>query len=211
MADVSHLARLSLALVLGFLCGAVPFAVYLGWLIAGTDVRLYGDGNPGATNAWRAGGWKAGLPVLLLDFLKGAMPVGWAHFTLELTAWELALVALTPVLGHAFSPFLRFRGGKAVAVTFGIWSGLTLWEAPTVLGLALILALVIRLKDAWAVMFGMAALLFYLLLRGASANMFALWLGNSLLLGWSHRRELLHGMLVRSSAGRTGTSGRSQG
>ncbi len=120
-----------------FLLGAMPFSVWMGRLILRTDVRNYGDGNPGAINAWRAGGYKSGLPAILLDYLKGAVPVSLASLRFGFTGWQLAVVALSPVLGHAFSPFLRFRGGKAVAVTFGIWTGLTLWEGPTILGIFL--------------------------------------------------------------------------
>lgn len=194
-----NLFSLGLAMMMGFFSGAVPFSLIIGRLFLGEDVRRYGDGNPGAVNAWRAGGWKTGVPALLLDFLKGAMPVGWMHFDLGFSSWELAGLALMPILGHAFSPFLRFRGGKAVAVTFGVWSGLTLWEAPTALGAALVVALLLHFNDAWAVMFGMSVLLLYVLLREASWSIFALWLGNSLILWWKHRHELSRLPLFRAS------------
>ena len=121
--------------VIGFLSGSVPFAYWITLLLARADVRLYGDGNPGAVNAWKAGGWKCGVPALLLDFAKAAAPVHMAAVYVGLGSWSLIPAALAPVVGHAFSPFLRFRGGKAVAATFGIWAGLTLWEVPIVLGL----------------------------------------------------------------------------
>ncbi len=65
---------------LGFAAGMLPFAVWLPRRFAGADVRRYGDGNPGAYNAWHAGGWQVGALVLLLDFFKGALPVGLAQF-----------------------------------------------------------------------------------------------------------------------------------
>ena len=95
-------------IVVGFLCGALPFAVWLPRLIAGADVRRYGDGNPGAFNAWKAGGWHTGLPVLLLDFFKGALPVGLAHYTGGLAtvgAWLwLGLHPLLATLSRLFWP-----------------------------------------------------------------------------------------------------------
>ena len=176
--------------VLGFLSGSLPFSVWLGRLVARADVRRYGDGNPGATNAWRAGGWRAGLPALLLDYLKGATPVALARFGAGIDGWGLVPVALAPVLGHAFSPFLGFRGGKAIAVTFGIWSGLTLWVGPTILGLTLALAVAVNRTDAWSALSGPVVLGAYLLLSGASWPLLAVWAGNFALVLWKHRRDL---------------------
>lgn len=175
---------------LGFLSGSLPFSVWLGRLIARADIRRYGDGNPGATNAWRAGGWRAGVPAMLLDYLKGATPVALARFGASIDGWALVPVALAPILGHAFSPFLRFRGGKAIAATFGAWTGLTLWAGPTVLGLALGLAYALNATDGWSALFGVFVLLPYLLLSGASAPFLAVWAGNFALVFWKHRRDL---------------------
>ncbi len=174
----------------GFLSGSLPFSVWLGWLVARADVRRYGDGNPGAANAWRAGGWRAGVPAFLLDYLKGATPVALARFEAGIDGWGLAPVALAPVLGHAFSPFLRFRGGKAIAATFGVWSGLTLWAGPTVMGLALTLAFALNRTDAWSAVFGVMVLGLYLLLSGAAGPLLAIWAGNLVLVLWKHRRDL---------------------
>ena len=175
---------------LGFLLGAMPFSLWLGWLFLRTDVRRYGDGNPGAANAWRAGGWRVGLAALLLDYFKGVVPVGLAHFVFRVSGWALVPVALAPVLGHAFSPFLRFRGGKAIAATFGIWTGLTLGEIPTLLGLSLVSFLAVQTADAWSVILGMAVTLIHLLLRRSPPFMLAIWAGNVLILGWKHRHSL---------------------
>lgn len=176
--------------VLGFFAGSLPFSVWMGRLVARADVRRYGDGNPGAANAWKAGGWRAGLPALLLDFLKGATPVALARFGAGIDGWGLVPVALAPVLGHAFSPFLRFQGGKAIATTFGVWSGLTLWAGPTLMGLALTLAVAFNRTDAWSAAFGVTVLGAYLLLTGAPGPLLAVWAGNLALILWKHRRDL---------------------
>jgi glycerol-3-phosphate acyltransferase PlsY len=174
----------------GFLLGSIPFSCLLGRLIAHTDIRLYGDGNPGAINAWRAGGWCAGVPAVLLDFLKGAAPVGVARVVVGVSGWGLVPVALAPVAGHAFSPFLRLRGGKAVAATFGVWAALTLAEGPTALGGFLGVFYLVQTSDAWSVILGMLGFLGFLLLRGADPEILAIWGGHFLVLGWKHRREL---------------------
>jgi glycerol-3-phosphate acyltransferase PlsY len=175
---------------IGFLCGSVPFSLLLGRLFAHADVRTYGDGNPGATNAWRAGGWPVGMATLLLDYAKGAAPVGLAHFVFGVSGWALIPVALAPVLGHAFSPFLRLRGGKGVAVTFGIWTGLTLGEAPVLLGVLLGVFFLIQTADAWAVILSMGVFLIHLMLRQVSPILITIWAGNMLILLWKHRAGL---------------------
>ena len=175
---------------LGFLLGAMPFSVWLGRLILNTDIRRYGDGNPGAINAWRAGSWPVGVPAMVLDYMKAAIPVGIANFTIGISGWELVPVALAPVLGHAFSPFLGFRGGKAVAATFGVWTGLTLWEGPTLLGILLALFFLLQRIDAWAVILGMLAFLAYVLVRHPDGVTLAIWAGNILILTWKHFRGL---------------------
>jgi glycerol-3-phosphate acyltransferase PlsY len=181
----------------GFFLGSIPFSYWLGRVIARTDIRLYGDGNPGAINAWRAGGWRAGLPATLLDFLKGALPVGAARFVASVFGWGLVLVALAPVAGHAFSPFLRLRGGKALAATFGVWAGLTLAEGPTVLGACFGIFYLVQSSDAWSVVLGMFGFLGYLLVQGADQVMPVIWGGHFLILGWKHRRELRTGLRPR--------------
>lgn len=176
--------------VVGFLSGSLPFSVWLGWLIARADIRRFGNGNPGAINAWRTGGWRAGVPALLLDYLKGAVPVALARFWNGVDGWWIVPVALAPVLGHAFSPFLRFQGGKAIASTFGVWSGLTLWAGPTVMGLTMTLAFAINRTDAWSAMFGMVSLGVYLLLSDATEPLLAIWAANFAIVLWKHRYDL---------------------
>jgi glycerol-3-phosphate acyltransferase PlsY len=110
--------------VLGFASGVLRFSVWLARLALRIDVRRYGDGNPGAANAWKAGGWRLGLAVLALDYFKRAVPVALAHGVDGGAGIGPSAEALAPILGHAFSPFLMFRGGKAITVSFGVWTPL---------------------------------------------------------------------------------------
>lgn len=170
----------------GFLLGSIPFSWLIGRIFLRQDIRRIGDGNPGAANLWKAGGWPLGFSCLLLDFLKGALPVGLAYFHDQTGAWAILPIALAPVAGHAFSPFLRFHGGKAIATSFGIWTGLTLWQGPTILGLSLTALLFLITVDDWAVMGGMVVLLGFLPLLGAPPSFYAVWAGNLLILIWRH-------------------------
>ena len=101
-----------------FLAGSIPFGLILVKVAGKGDVREHGSGNIGATNVSRVGGKGLGILVLLLDMGKGYLPVFWAqHQGLELDA-QVA-VALCAVLGHAFTPWLSFQGGKGVATALG--------------------------------------------------------------------------------------------
>ena len=173
-----------------YLCGSVPFAVWLGGLVLRKEIRRYGDGNPGGTNVIRAGGRVLGLAVIFLDGLKGLLPVFAAHTLGDLGGWSLGAVALAAVAGHAFSIFLRFSGGKAVAVTFGIWAGLTGWSTLFVLGALLIVAYFGITVDGWAVMGALCGLLVYLVVAGSPLAVLTVWLGNLLIVAWKHRHDL---------------------
>jgi glycerol-3-phosphate acyltransferase PlsY len=196
--------------VLGFLAGSLPFSVWIGRWVLETEIRQYGDHNPGASNVIRAGSKVWGVVAVLLDGLKGAIPVGLAHFNAGLSGWELVPVALAPVLGHAFSPILDFKGGKAVAVTFGIWTGLLVYEGPLVLGIFLGIWVWLTAADGWAVMFMMTSFLIYLWVTPASINLtgarpdmiptlLAVWLGNVAILAWKHRVDLAEPPHLRAS------------
>jgi glycerol-3-phosphate acyltransferase PlsY len=195
--------------LLGFATGSLPFSVWIGRWVLRDDIRRYGDANPGATNVFRAGGKGAGIAAALLDALKAALPVGLARFWAGLGGYNLALVAWAPLLGHAFSPLLRFRGGKAVAATFGAWAGLMLWEGPTVLGLGLLLTTRIT-RGGRAVMGAMALLFGYLLLAPPAWNRLArrpprsvlllAWVLHAALLVYTQRTDLF-----QARTGRNGT------
>jgi glycerol-3-phosphate acyltransferase PlsY len=113
-----------LVAVLGFVIGSFPTGVVITRLLTGKDVRQHGSGNIGAANVVRAAGIKVGVGVALLDIVKGVIPmmIG-RHLGLDTSI--LALAAVATVVGHDFSIFLRFRGGKGVATTLGVMLALT--------------------------------------------------------------------------------------
>ena len=122
-----------LVICIAFLAGSFPSGVVLARIATGRDVRQIGSGNIGAANVARAAGFKVGAGVAVLDILKGALPVLLGRWT-GLGHTALAIVALAAVLGHDFSIFLRFRGGKGVATTFGV--ALALAPLATLLAMA---------------------------------------------------------------------------
>ncbi len=191
---------LVVTIILAFLAGSLPFSVWIGRLALGKDIRSIGDANPGATNVFRAGGKLTGVLAVLLDLLKGAIPVGIAHLQLGMTGWQLIAAALAPILGHAFSPFLKFKGGKAVAVTGGMWMGLTVWEGPTIGGIVMGLLVTILPANGWVVIYSNLGIVGWLLLTPAEWNGLAIrpspWeitligVGSLAILAWKHRTDL---------------------
>jgi len=179
------------SLVIGILLGSLPFSVWLVRWIAHVDVRKFGDGNPGAINAWKVGGWVVGLAVLLLDVIKGGVSVALARFVFSIEGWALVPAALSPIVGHAFSPWLRFRGGKGIAATFGVWSALTFWVVPTTLGLLMATIMAIQKVRAWTVMIASAITLVVLILVRAEAFLVVTFALNLALLACTHRKELV--------------------
>lgn len=182
---------------IAFFCGSLPFSVWVGKLLLGLDVRQFGDGNPGAANAFRTGNKLVGLLVLLLDISKAAAPVGWAYFNLEIRGIPMLLIAVAPILGHIFSPFLGFRGGKALATALGVWIGLTIWKLslPAIVGVSIGIALFT--PPGWSVMLALGGILVALLLWLPDPLLLAVWLAEVFILAWTHRLDLRQGIHLR--------------
>ena len=115
---------MSLLLLLAgaYLLGSIPFAIVTARLFGLQDPRQYGSGNPGATNVLRSGNKLAAVLTLLGDSVKGWLAV-WAATRLGFDLGSAALAGLAAFLGHAFSVFLRFNGGKGVATALGVLAG----------------------------------------------------------------------------------------
>ena len=117
------------ALLIAYLLGSVPSAVWIGKALYDIDVREYGSGNAGATNTFRVLGKKAGIPVLLMDISKGYLALQLAMWfgnylpgTQQFVNFKLAL-GVAALLGHIYPVFAGFRGGKGVATLLGILLG----------------------------------------------------------------------------------------
>jgi acyl phosphate:glycerol-3-phosphate acyltransferase len=123
----SHSSALFLCL-LAFLLGGVPFGMIMGKL-KGVDLREHGSGNIGATNTLRVLGKIPGGIVLFLDALKGYVPIAIAEHALHMPPLWCMGAAIAAVLGHIYSPYMRFRGGKGVATGLGVIIGLCWWIA----------------------------------------------------------------------------------
>ncbi len=113
-------------ILVSFFLGAIPFGYIAAKYIKGIDIRVYGSGNIGATNVFRVLGPKWGILVFTFDFLKG-FTVPFLTFNFlgkEVWPWLFVLTGLAAILGHTYTPFLKFKGGKGVATSLGVFVAL---------------------------------------------------------------------------------------
>lgn len=111
-----------------YLAGATPTSYLVGRWFHGLDLRQHGSGNLGATNAFRVLGWKAALPVMLVDIAKGWLPTAVFPALDGAAAAEWALAyGVAAIVGHVFSVFVGFKGGKGVATSAGVFLALAPW------------------------------------------------------------------------------------
>lgn len=137
-----------LALILAYLTGSIPSAVWAGKLFHGIDVREHGSGNAGATNTVRVLGWKTGIPVLIFDIFKGWLAASLPRFLEAAPDGSEQIMVLqivcgmAAILGHVFPLFAGFRGGKGVATTFGVLLALQPWLTLACAGIFLAVLLI---------------------------------------------------------------------
>jgi glycerol-3-phosphate acyltransferase PlsY len=199
-----------LATLAAYLLGSLSFAVIVSRVMGLSDPRSYGSKNPGATNVLRSGSKPAAIATLLLDALKGWLPVAlvvWHGERFGLQEGTVALVGLAAFLGHLYPVFFRFQGGKGVATALGVLFGVD-W----VLGLAvaltwLIIAFFFRYSSLASLVAAVFAPVYYLFGNGLAwyaDKRIALALGvMALLLFWRHRENI--GRLAQGKESRLGS------
>lgn len=151
-----------LAIAAAYLIGSIPFGYILTRLFRRLDIRRYGSGNIGATNVLRLLGWKAAVPVLLLDVGKGSAAVLLARALSGETAVVLA-AALAVLLGHCFPLFLKFKGGKGAATGIGLLLPLSWTVCAAAVGLAVLVIAATRYVSLGSITGAFSVPLFMLL------------------------------------------------
>ena len=178
-------------LLASYFVGAIPTSYLLSRLFAGIDLRQHGSGNLGATNLYRVLGWKYAIPAAVVDIAKGAIPV--LVFAPQVSDSQLFALAcgVAAILGHVFSVFVGFKGGKGVATAAGVMLGL----APLALAVsAVVWAALVRLTGYVSVGSIVAAavlpLAVYLLEDSTSPAL--LWIAGAIAAGviLLHRRNI---------------------
>ncbi len=188
----------ALAVLGGYLMGSLSFAVVVSRLMGLDDPRTYGSGNPGATNVLRSGNKKAAVLTLLLDAVKGVIPVVLAGHFAPRRGWGdgvVALVGLAAFLGHLWPVFFRFQGGKGVATAAGVLLAFNPILGGATLASWLLVAFFFRYSSLAALVAAAFAPFYHALIWGPSQATLAIAV-MSVLLIWRHEgniRKLLAG------------------
>jgi len=204
----------ALAVLAAYLIGSLSFAVIISRVMGLNDPRTYGSGNPGATNVLRSGNKAAAVLTLLLDALKGFVPVLLADRfgpSFGLGEGTVAMVALAAFLGHLWPVFFRFQGGKGVATAAGVLLGLNPWLGLATLGTWVIIAAFFRYASLASIVAAAFAPFYQLLIWGGGPAAVAVTV-MGLLLVWRHSaniRKLLAGTESRLGAKAAGASAHS--
>lgn len=148
-----------LILILSYLIGSIPSAYLAGRIFANVDIRTVGSGNVGATNVYRTVGKAAGIGVLIIDILKGFLPVYLVGLLGFDTIYKI-IAGLGAVTGHIWTIFLKFKGGKGIATGLGIFLGIT----PILILISLVLSIPIVVISRYASLGSITGALFFSLL-----------------------------------------------
>lgn len=194
---------------IGLVSGSVPWALLVGKLLARKDIRKVGDGNPGVVNVWKASGSALGVLALVLEIGKSFLPVYFSTRYLSMSSEfpaqaSLALVAVAPIVGHGWSPFLRFKGGKALATTWGSWIAITDGVALPVGCVLLIVIHGIQRNHAITVTFCLLGFLVVCLAIETQLYVVLFWIANVTIVAYKHKDEYLKGVLLRKGLLRLG-------
>lgn len=184
------------ALLVSYLIGAVPFALVVGRVFYHVDVRDHGSGNLGATNVYRVLGIRAGIATALLDIAKGAVAVLVARAILEPAYsgarldWLLVGAGILAMLGHSYTVYARFKGGKGVATAAGVLLVLTPWALAVLLSVFVLIVIVTRYVSLGSVIVAAAYPFVTWLLYGARPALVAFATAGALLVLWRHRSNI---------------------
>lgn len=187
------------AFLIAYLIGSLSFAVIVSKLMRLPDPRTYGSHNPGATNVLRSGSKFAAVLTLVLDAVKGWVPVAlarWKSFDFGLEDAAVAFVGVAAFVGHLWPVFFRFKGGKGVATALGVLLAYDVWLGVGVLATWIAVAALFRYSSLAALVSAIMAPFYQLMFYDSAAYALAV-AAMSLLLIWRHWRNI-----VRLAAGR---------
>ena len=175
--------------VFAYLIGSIPFGFLIVKAVKGIDVRTQGSGNIGMTNVWRVAGAKWGIVTLALDILKGVAAIWIAgHFD---PGDELLKVicGLTALLGNVFPIFLKFKGGKGIGISVGIFFSLLPMESAAGVAVFLVLLLLFRMVSLGSLLGATTMMTYALFTQGL--NWFSgLAIAATLVIWWTHRQNI---------------------
>lgn len=203
---IENALRIAAGVVAAYLIGAIPFALIIGTRFFGVDLREHGSGNLGATNVLRVLGARAALATFALDIAKGAAAVGIgvmlhpAHVSPAAHDWVLLGTMLAAVLGHSYSPYVRFAGGKGVATAAGALLVITPLAWPILFASFVLIVYLTRMVSLGSIVIALQFPVLVVLLYGDRPALIVLSLAAAALVVWRHRSNI--GRIIRGQEAR---------
>tara|TARA_B100002052_G_scaffold271311_1_gene272128 strand:- start:60 stop:620 length:561 start_codon:yes stop_codon:yes gene_type:complete len=176
---------------------SVPWSLILGYIFSNKDIRTVGDKNPGGTNTLKLSGIKVGLMAIFLDISKSFFPVYFSLFY-GFIGYELILICLAAISGSIFSPFLKFNGGKSLAVSCGIWLAISSGIIGPLICLMMAFSHSVQKTHIWTILFGWLGILIWVLIFSFELEYVIIFFINFILVMYKHRKEFNQKIIFRN-------------
>ena len=188
---------LSLWFFVSFFSASIPWSLIIGFIFSKQDIRTIGDKNPGGTNTLKLAGIKVGLIAITLDILKSFFPIYFA-IIFGFDGFQLAVLCLGSILGSIFSPFLKFNGGKSLAVSCGIWMAISSGMIGPLICLIMAFSHLIQKTHLWTILSGWLGILIWVLIFSLSIEYIVIFIINFILVMFKHKNEFNQKIILRN-------------
>ena len=188
---------LSLWFFVSFFSASIPWSLIIGFIFSKQDIRTIGDKNPGGTNTLKLAGIKVGLIAITLDILKSFFPIYFA-IIFGFDGFQLAILCFAAISGSIFSPFLRFNGGKSLAVSCGIWMAISSGMIGPLICLIMAFSHLIQKTHLWTILSGWLGILIWVLIFSLSIEYVVIFIINFILVMFKHKNEFNQKIILRN-------------
>ena len=188
---------LALWFFVSFFSASIPWSLIIGFIFSKQDIRTIGDKNPGGTNTLKLAGIKVGLLAISLDILKSFFPIYFA-IIFGFDGFQLAILCFAAISGSIFSPFLRFNGGKSLAVSCGIWMAISSGMIGPLICLIMAFSHLIQKTHLWTILSGWLGILIWVLIFSLSIEYIIIFIINFILVMFKHKNEFNQKIVLRN-------------
>ena len=188
---------LALWFLVSFFSASIPWSLIIGFIFSKQDIRTIGDRNPGGTNTLKLAGIKVGLLAISLDILKSFFPIYFA-IIFGFDGFQLAILCFAAISGSIFSPFLRFNGGKSLAVSCGIWMAISSGMIGPLICLIMAFSHLIQKTHLWTILSGWLGILIWVLIFSLNIEYIVIFIINFILVMFKHKNEFNQKIILRN-------------
>ena len=188
---------LALWFFVSFFSASIPWSLIIGFIFSKQDIRTIGDKNPGGTNTLKLAGIKVGLLAISLDILKSFFPIYFA-IIFGFDGFQLAILCFAAISGSIFSPFLRFNGGKSLAVSCGIWMAISSGMIGPLICLIMAFSHLIQKTHLWTILSGWLGILIWVIIFSLSIEYIVIFIINFILVMFKHKNEFNQKIILRN-------------